>query len=477
MNVRGLAGNSGKLRRVLVANRGEIAVRIVRACRDEGIGVVVAVSDADQDSLAARQADEVVHIGPPSPAESYLRVGQIVCAALIARCDSVHPGYGFLSERPELAEACAANDLIFVGPTADVIRRGGDKVAARTAARRAGVPVGAGSDTIATVDAARPTAERVGYPVLLKAAAGGGGRGMVRVDNAGELAERFAVASNEAASAFGDGRLYVERFVENARHVEVQLLGDHHGSVVHLGDRDCSVQRRYQKVVEEAPAAALAPDLRDRLAAAALALGRELHYVGAGTVEFLVDLDRDDFSFLEVNTRIQVEHPVTEMVTGVDIVREQLRIAAGRPLSFTQSEVALRGHAIECRINAESVMSGFVPTPGRIVRWSPPARPGVRLDTHVFTGYDVSPYYDSMLAKLVVTGSDRNDAIVALATALEEFAVEGVDTTIVLHRRIVNHPDFRADRINTRWLEDVLLPQLGATPAADVPTAAMRGAC
>ena len=457
------------LRRVLVANRGEIAVRIVRACREEGVEAVVAVSDADEDSLAARLADGIVHIGPPSPAQSYLRVGQIVCAALLARCDAVHPGYGFLSEQPALAEACAANGLAFVGPGADVIRRGGDKVAARAAARRAGVPVGAGSDTVGTVDAATEVAASIGFPALLKAAAGGGGRGMVRVDDPVQLAARFAVASSEAASAFGDGRLYVERCVENARHVEVQLLADSHGNIVHLGDRDCSLQRRYQKVLEEAPAAALPAALHHRLADAAVALGRELDYVGAGTVEFLVDLDRDEFSFLEVNTRVQVEHPVTEMVTGIDIVREQLRIAAGSPLSFTQDEVVVRGHSIECRINAESVGAGFVPSPGRISRWSPPDGPGIRLDTHVFAGYDMPPHYDSLLAKLIVGGTDRNDAIRNLRAALAAFEVDGVDTTIELHRRIVDHPDYQADDVNTTWLERVLL-------AASMPSTTRRDA-
>jgi acetyl-CoA carboxylase, biotin carboxylase subunit len=448
------------LRRVLVANRGEIAVRIVRACRDEGVEVVVAVSDADQDSLAARMADGIVHIGPPNPTQSYLRVGQIVCAALIARCDAVHPGYGFLSEQPALAEACAVNDLVFVGPGADVIRRGGDKVEARAAARRAGVPVGAGSDTVETAEAAMEIGADIGFPVLLKAAAGGGGRGMVRADDPAELATRFAVASSEALSAFGDGRLYVERFVENARHVEVQLLADTHGNIVHLGDRDCSLQRRFQKVLEEAPAT-LSAALHHRLAEAAVALGRELDYVGAGTVEFLVDLDSDAFVFLEVNTRVQVEHPVTEMVTGVDIVREQLRIAAGLPLSFAQDDVMITGHSIECRINAESVASGFIPSPGRIVRWKIPEGPCIRLDTHVFTGYDVPPHYDSLLAKLIVGGTDRDDAIRKLRAALAAFEVDGVDTTIELHQRIVDHPDFQADNVNTRWLERMLIDTKG----------------
>ncbi|MEO6571229.1 MAG: biotin carboxylase N-terminal domain-containing protein, partial [Ilumatobacteraceae bacterium] len=411
----------GPLRRVLVANRGEIAVRIVRACHDEGIEAVVVASDADVDSMGVRLADGVVHIGAPSPTRSYLRVEQIVAAALLAGCDAVHPGYGFLSERPELADACALHGLVFVGPTAATIRRGGDKVSAREMARAAGVPVGAGSDVVMDGDAAAAVAETIGYPVLLKAAAGGGGRGMVRVNDASQLAERFAAASGEAQAAFGDGRLYVERFVGNARHVEVQLLGDSHGTILHLGDRDCSVQRRYQKMVEEAPAARLSFELHERLAAAAVAIGHELHYVGAGTVEFLVDLDRDEFSFLEVNTRVQVEHPVTEMITGIDIVREQLRIAAGLPLSFGQDAVRCSGHAIECRINAESPDAGFLPCPGTVCTWEPPTGVGVRLDSHAFTGYVVPPYYDSLLGKLIVHGDDRADAIERLLVALDAF--------------------------------------------------------
>lgn len=448
----------GSLRRVLVANRGEIAVRLVRGCLEEGIEAVVAVSEADQDSLAARLAHDVVHIGPASPAQSYLRVEQIIAGALLTGCDAVHPGYGFLSERPELAEACSANGLAFVGPSADTIRQGGDKVAARALARAVGVPTGAGSDTVESARAAMAVAEEVGYPVLLKAAAGGGGRGMVRVDSHDDLAEQFTTASNEAASAFGDGRLYMERFVENARHVEVQLLADAHGHVVHLGDRDCSAQRRFQKVVEEAPASALSDDLHEGMAAAAVALGRELRYEGAGTVEFLVDLDRGDFSFLEINTRIQVEHPITEVVSGVDIVREQLRIAAGRPLSFHQDDVVISGHAIECRINAESPAEGFLPSPGTITAWAPPTGEHVRLDTHAYEGYEVPPYYDSLLAKLVVSGTDRASAIENMLAALEAFEVAGVDTTIDLHRALVDHADFRNDKINTKWLETALLP-------------------
>jgi acetyl-CoA carboxylase biotin carboxylase subunit len=450
------------IRRVLVANRGEIAVRIVRACRDEGIEVVVAVSDADASSLAAQLADDVVRIGASSPATSYLRVEQIVAGALLAGCDAIHPGYGFLSERPELADACGTHDLAFVGPTADTIRRGGDKVEARRIARAAGVPTGAGSEAVAQAASAAAIADEIGYPILLKAAAGGGGRGMLRVDDPTELAAGFAAASREAAAAFGDGRVYVERFVAHARHVEVQLLGDVQGHVVHLGDRDCSTQRRYQKLIEEAPAAALSPELRRRLADAAVALGRELRYRGAGTVEFLVDLDRDEFSFLEVNTRVQVEHPVTEMVTGIDIVRAQLRIAAGEPLGFDQSDVSIDGHAIECRINAESVADGFAPSPGTVTRWEPPVGDGVRVDTHVFAGYEVPPYYDSLLAKLVVAGADRDQAIARCRRALDGFRIEGVDTTAGLHRAVLDHPDFTGDRITTRWLESTFLPNVAA---------------
>ena len=450
---------------VLVANRGEIAVRIVRACRQEGIEPIVAVSEADQGSLAARLAADVVHIGPASATQSYLRVEQIIAAALLTSCDAVHPGYGFLSERADLAEACAAHGLIFVGPSVDSIRRGADKVEARRAARAAGVPTGPGSDVVSGLAAALAVADDLAYPVLLKAVAGGGGRGMVRIDGAGELAAMFGSASGEADAAFGDGRMYVERYIENARHVEVQLLGDRYGRIVHLGDRDCSTQRRFQKLVEEAPAAVLSSELRQRLADAAVALGRELDYRGAGTVEFLVDLDRNDFSFLEINTRVQVEHPVTEMVTGVDIVRAQLRLAAGQPLGFSQDDVAISGHAIECRINAESVANGFLPSPGTITRWDPPAGDNVRVDSHAFAGYDVPSYYDSLIAKLIVVGADRSEAIDAALRALDEFEIEGVETTRDLHRAVLTHDDFRNDAINTRWLEATVLPAMMSTSA------------
>jgi acetyl-CoA carboxylase, biotin carboxylase subunit len=445
------------LGKVLVANRGEIAARVIRACFDEGVTSVLAVSDADAESLPARTADAVVGIGPASAAASYLNVGAVVSAALLTGCDAIHPGYGFLSERPELAEQCARHGITFVGPPADAIRRGGDKIAARELARSLGIPVGAGSGSVSTVAAASEVADRVGYPVLLKAAAGGGGRGMRRVDAPAQLAEAVAGASTEAEGAFGDGRLYVEHYVERARHVEVQVLADRFGTTVHLGDRDCSFQRRYQKLVEEAPASAVPAELRRRIGESAVALMRALHYVGAGTVEFLVDVEQDTYAFLEVNTRVQVEHPVTEMVTGIDIVREQLRIAAGEPLSFGQADVATSGHAIEFRINAESPHHGFAPSPGTLARWTPPAGAGIRVDTHCFPGYTIPPHYDSLLAKLICHGATRDEALALATRALDAFDVAGVDTTLELHRALVRHPDVRGHRVTTRWVEDTFL--------------------
>jgi acetyl-CoA carboxylase, biotin carboxylase subunit len=440
------------VRRVLVANRGEIAVRVVRACFDEGLTSVAAYTEVDAESLAPRLADESVCIGGP---RAYLDVGAVVSAALVMRCDAVHPGYGFLSERPELALACAEQGIVFVGPTAETIRAGGDKVAARELAAAAGVPVTAGSAAVADVDDAARTAEGIGYPVLLKAAAGGGGRGMVLVSAPAEFAGTFERARLEAQQAFGDGRLYVERYVANARHVEVQILADGHGNVVHLYDRDCSVQRRYQKLVEEAPASAVPDPVRARLADAAVALAKALDYVGAATVEFLYDADTGDFSFLEINTRVQVEHPVTEVVTGVDIVREQLRVAAGEPLSIRQEDVTVRGHAIECRINAESAARGFAPSPGRIERWVPPQGERVRVDSHCYPGYPVPANYDSLLAKLICHGADRAEAIETTRRALDRFTIDGVESTVDFNRFVLGHQDFRWDRQNTRWVDQI----------------------
>lgn len=445
------------LARVLVANRGEIAMRVIRACFDEGVTSVLAVSEADTESLPAQAADEVVIIGPASAALSYLNLGAVMSAALLMGCDAIHPGYGFLSERPELAELCDRHGVTFIGPPADAIRRSGDKIAARELARSLGIPVGAGSGSVSTAAEAEAVAARAGYPVLLKAAAGGGGRGMRKVASSHELAGAIAAARAEAKAAFGDGRLYVEHYAERARHVEVQVLADRFGSVVHLGDRDCSVQRRYQKLVEEAPASAVPATVRDGLAEAAVTLMRSLGYAGAGTVEFLVDVEHGTFSFLEVNTRVQVEHPVTEMITGIDIVREQLRIAAGEPLSFGQDDVRISGHAFEFRINAEAPARGFAPSPGTLRAWTPPAGAGVRLDTHCFAGYRVPPDYDSLLAKLICWGETRASALALAARALDAFGIAGVDSTLDLHRTLVRHPDMAGNEITTRWLEDSFL--------------------
>jgi acetyl-CoA carboxylase biotin carboxylase subunit len=458
------------LRRVLVANRGEIAVRVVRACADEGIESVVVVSEADRDSRAALVADRAVCIGPAAASASYLDVGRVVAAALGTGCDAIHPGYGFLSERPELPEACAENGLAFVGPSADTIRRGGDKAAARRIAASLGIPVGAGSDTIDDATTAQEIADRVGYPVVLKAAAGGGGRGMVLVEGPEGLAQSFENASREAQAAFGDGRMYLERFITRARHVEVQVLADQHGNVVHLGERDCSAQRRYQKLVEEAPATSVPVEVRRSLHEAAVELARALDYVGAGTVEFVVDADTGEYAFLEVNTRVQVEHPVTEMVTGIDIVRAQLQIAGGEPLPFRQSDVRLDGHAVEVRVNAEDPARGFAPSPGTVTRWVEPVGGGLRIDTHCFGGYRIPPHYDSLLAKVIAHGADRDQALRRLDRGLRRLVVEGVSTTVPMLLAVVDAPDFRAGTHHTRWVEQELMPSL----AADAGTAGDR---
>jgi acetyl-CoA carboxylase biotin carboxylase subunit len=454
------------LRQVLVANRGEIAVRVVRACADEGLRSVVAVSEADRASRAALVADRAVCIGPASATDSYLDIGRVVAAALGTGCDAVHPGYGFLAERPELAEACAEHGLVFIGPSADAIRRGGDKAVARELAESLGIPVGEGSDTLADAVQARAVADGIGYPVVLKAAAGGGGRGMVRVDSGEQLSEAFPRATHEARQAFGDGRMYLERFITRARHVEVQVLADRHGGIVHLGERDCSTQRRYQKLIEEAPARAVPEDIRRDLCAAAVELCRALDYVGAGTVEFVVDVDRGIWSFLEVNTRVQVEHPVTEMVTGIDIVRAQLAIAGGGKLPVQQSDVVLRGHAVEVRVNAEDPRRDFAPVPGLVSRWVEPVGGGLRIDTHVFGGYRIPPHYDSLLAKVIAHGPDRDAALDRLDRGLAHLVVEGVPTTAELLRAVLGAPTFRAEHHHTRWIEQEFLPEWRGAPAA-----------
>jgi acetyl-CoA carboxylase biotin carboxylase subunit len=445
------------VKRLFVANRGEIALRIVRAAQAMNIETVLGVSDADRDSAAARLADRRLVIGPGPAAKSYLDARLVVQAAKASGCDALHPGYGFLSERAILARLCNEHGIVFVGPEPDMIEALGDKLRAREMAAAAGVPLVPGSGEIASAADARRAADRIGYPVLLKAAAGGGGRGMVIARDGDEVEAGFQRASTEAEAAFNDGTLFMERFVPEARHVEVQLMGDGQGEVLHFGERDCSVQRRYQKLVEEAPCVAMPDALRQQLHGAAVALAKSVNYRNAGTAEFLYDVTRQEIYFIEVNARIQVEHPVSEMVTGVDLVQQQLRIAGGLGLSMTQDDVVLSGHAIECRINAEDAGRGFMPVPGTISRWRPPEGEGVRLDSHMFEGAVIPPFYDSMIGKLIVHGPTRAAAVARLTSALDDFHVEGVPTTIGLHCSIVRHPDFISNQFHTRWLEQVML--------------------
>ena len=443
---------------MLVANRGEIAVRIIRACRELGIETVLAASGIDRDSLAAELADRAVTIGPSPARASYLNVPLVVQAALSTGCDALHPGYGFLSERAELATTCEENGITFVGPRSDTIRALGDKLSARELARHAGVPMVPGTARLENVREARTAASEIGFPVVMKASAGGGGRGMFVASDAAAIDVSFDRASNEAREAFGDGSLYLERYVERARHVEVQILGDGAGKVVHVGERDCSAQRRYQKVIEEAPCVVMSDAARAGLHAAAVQLTSSVAYRNAGTVEVIFDLDREAFYFMEVNARIQVEHPVSEAVSGLDLVGWQLRIAAGEPLELEQSAVVLRGHAIECRINAEDASADFRPSPGRISRWVPPAGEGIRLDSYCRTGTFVPPYYDSMIGKLIAFGVDRPAALERMRRALDEFEIEGIRTNVPFQRYVVAHPDFVRNDITTGWLERTVLP-------------------
>ena len=448
------------LSRVFVANRGEIAVRIVRACRALGLESVVGVSDADRESLATELADRAVVLGPAPARDSYLNANLLVHASKATECDALHPGYGFLSESAALAALCEREGIAFVGPRAETIERLGDKLTARAIAAEAGVPIVPGSGEIRSAEKARRFATQVGYPVLMKASAGGGGRGMFVARAAGDIDDGFERASAEAEAAFGDGALFVERFVEDARHVEVQIMGDGAGAVVHFGERDCSVQRRFQKVVEEAPAAALPAEARAQIHDAACRLARHLDYRSAGTIEFLYDVARGEAYFIEANVRIQVEHPVTEEVTGINLIEEQLRIANGGGLSVAQEDIALSGHAIECRINAEASERDFAPSPGLIDAWCAPAGEGIRIDSHCRAGAFVSPFYDSMIAKLIVCASDRAEAVTRMGGALEAFRIGGIDTNLAFQARLVRHPDFAANRLNTRWLEDVFMPSL-----------------
>ena len=442
--------------RVLVANRGEIAVRIIRACQSLGIETVAAVSDADRESMAAKMAGRAVCIGPPRSADSYLKVENLIAAAHGTGCDALHPGYGFLSERAALAEACAENNITFVGPSAENITMMGDKLAARKIARNAGVPLVPGSDHARNPREAVQLAAQIGYPLLLKASAGGGGRGIKLVWSLNEIEDTFRTAAAEARAAFGNDTLYMEKYIGDARHIEVQILGDRHGNVIHLGERDCSLQRRHQKIIEEAPAYAVSPEVRARICNAAATLARSIGYQSAGTIEFIYDNETADFYFLEMNTRIQVEHPVTEMITGVDLVQQQLLIARGEPIALKQTDIRFAGHAIECRITAESPQHGFRPCPGRIAEWQAPAGPGIRLDSHCYPGYFVPPYYDSLLAKLIVHADTRPAAAAGTLRALGDFYVSGIDTLIPFLKNVIADPEYRDGKVNTRWLEKKL---------------------
>lgn len=439
--------------RVFVANRGEIALRIIEACDRLGFETVLGVSSADRDTLAARRAGQVVVLGGPHATGSYLSIPSVLHTAVSTGCTAVHPGYGFLSERPDFARECAANGLTFVGPSPEALEALGDKLSARELAESLGVPVSAGGYASSIAEAAE-LAARIGYPVLIKAAHGGGGRGMKLVESDAGLAEAWALASAEAEAAFGDGTVFLERYVTDAKHVEVQILGDRHGTRIHLGERECSVQYRYQKMVEEAPCAALPQATRERLHDSALRIARALDYVGLGTVEFLYDVRRDELNFLEVNPRLQVEHPVTEAVTGVDLVREQLLAALGEPLSVRQEDVRLTGHAIEARITAQDPYDLLRPSPGTVTRWRPPVGGGLRLDSHIYEGYTFPPFYDALMGKLVAWGTDRAAAAARLNAALAAFEIGGVTTSRDLLRSITRHGDFLAGTVTTHWLND-----------------------
>ncbi|HXK94264.1 MAG TPA: acetyl-CoA carboxylase biotin carboxylase subunit, partial [bacterium] len=429
-------------KKILIANRGEIALRIIRACRELGISTVAVYSEADRDALHVRFADEIVCIGPPPPAESYLNIPRILSAAEITDAEAIHPGYGFLAENPAFAEICGSCNIVFIGPSPKSIAMMGDKSMARAAMRQEQIPTVPGSDgIIENAEEAVFMARKIGYPVMIKAAAGGGGRGMRVAHTDVSLVQAFITAQAEAEKAFGDQRLYLEKLILEPRHVEIQILADQQGNILHLGERDCSLQRRHQKVVEESPCPIMDDDLRRAMGETAIRCARAAGYYSAGTVEFLLDQDRR-FYFMEMNTRVQVEHPVTEMVTGVDVIKEQIRIAAGLPLTLTQDAIEMRGHAIECRINAEDPYNQFMPSPGKITGFHMPGGPGIRVDSHAYSEYVVPPYYDSLLAKLIAYGRDRCEAIAKMRRALDEFVVEGISTTIPLLQLIMEDSSF-----------------------------------
>ena len=440
-------------KKILIANRGEIALRVIRACRELGVATVAVYSEPDQESLHVRFADDDVCIGPGPSRLSYLNIPGIIAAAEITGADAIHPGYGFLAESPEFARACAESKITFVGPPAEQIQLMGDKAAARKLAKDLGVPVVPGSDgSIDNAADALKTAEEIGFPVIIKAAAGGGGKGMRVAPDAESFTHAFQLARNEALAAFGSAGVYVEKYLSTPRHIEFQIMGDTHGRVMHVGERDCSVQRRHQKLIEEAPSPGVNQELRVRMGDAAVELASSIEYVGAGTIEFLLDED-GRFYFMEMNTRIQVEHTVTEMATNFDLVKEQIRTVAGEKLSFCLNGGSLRGHAIECRVNAEDPQRDFQPCPGTVTAYHPPGGPGVRVDTHIYQGCTIPPYYDSLIAKVIVHGLNREEALARMTQALDSFIVEGVTTTIPFLRAVIGHPDFVAGAVDTKFLE------------------------
>ncbi|MFZ9229555.1 MAG: acetyl-CoA carboxylase biotin carboxylase subunit [Prochlorococcaceae cyanobacterium] len=445
--------------KLLIANRGEIALRILRSCRELGIATVAIYSTVDRNALHVQLADEAVCVGEAPSSKSYLNIPNIIAAAISRGADAIHPGYGFLAENDRFAEICQDHGLIFVGPSPESIRSMGDKSTAKATMQQVGVPTIPGSEGLLDDhQQAAALAQQMGYPVMIKATAGGGGRGMRLVPSADQLEGLFKAAQGEAEAAFGNPGLYMEKFVDRPRHVEVQVLADRHGNVVHLGERDCSIQRRHQKLLEEAPSTAVTPELRQQMGEAAVAAARSIGYEGAGTVEFLVDRSGAVY-FMEMNTRIQVEHPVTEVVTGVDLIAEQLRIAGGEPISVNQSDIHLNGHAIEVRINAEDPRQNFRPAPGKITGWLPPGGPGVRIDSHVYTGYEIPPFYDSLIGKLIVWGVDREHALKRLRRALSECAITGIPTTIDFHLALLDRPEFQRGDVHTKFVEQDMLPQ------------------
>ncbi len=439
-------------RKILIANRGEIAVRIIRACKELGIQTVAVYSEADKESLHVQLADEAYCIGPTASKDSYLNVKNIISVAKLTESDAIHPGYGFLAENADFAEICADFEIEFIGPTPDAIRKMGEKAVAKETMKNAGVPVVPGSDGIVEdLEAAIQLGREIGYPVIIKATAGGGGKGMRVAYTEEELEKGIRMAQQEAAQAFGNPGVYIEKYLEFPRHVEIQIIGDKHGNVAHLGERDCSIQRRHQKLIEEAPSPALTAELRAKMGDAAVKAGQAVNYHGAGTIEFL--LDGDQFYFMEMNTRIQVEHPVSELITNVDLIKEQIKVSAGVPLSFTQEDIQINGWSIECRINAEDPKKNFMPSPGRINFYLPPGGLGVRVDSGAYPGYMISPFYDSMIAKLIVWGRDREEAIDRMKRALDEFQIEGIKTTIPFHLKLLENELFVKGEFNTKFLE------------------------